>query len=149
VPTAYRLSARTQLRLVGAVLVLSGLLVLLLVAGVVLLPVPGAILTVAVVLAVVAVLATTLTVRSVDVVRLEKSGYRVRLLRGAGVRQAGWKDVEDVVATTVAGERCVQVRLRDGRSTIIPVDLLAGRTDDFVRDLQQHLNTGHGYRPLR
>jgi hypothetical protein len=149
VPTAYRLSARTQLRLVGAVLVLSGLLVLLLVAGVVLLPVPGAILTVAVVLAVVAVLTTTLTVRSVDVVRLEKSGYRVRLLRGAGVRQAGWKDVEDVVATTVAGERCVQVRLRDGRSTIIPVDLLAGRTDDFVRDLQQHLNTGHGYRPLR
>jgi hypothetical protein len=149
VPTAYRLSARTQLRLVGAVLVLSGLLVLLLVAGVVLLPVPGPILTVAVVLAVVAVLATTLTVRSVDVVRLEKSGYRVRLLRGAGVRQAGWKDVEDVVATTVAGERCVQVRLRDGRSTIIPVDLLAGRTDDFVRDLQQHLNTGHGYRPLR
>jgi hypothetical protein len=149
VPTAYRLSARTQLRLVGAVLVLSGLLVLLLVAGVVLLPVPGPILTVAVVLAVVAVLATTLTVRSVDVVRLEKSGYRVRLLRGAGVRQAGWKNVEDVVATTVAGERCVQVRLRDGRSTIIPVDLLAGRTDDFVRDLQQHLNTGHGYRPLR
>jgi hypothetical protein len=89
-----------------------------------------------------------LAVRRVVVVRLDDRGYRVRLVRGAGVHRAGWKEVEDVAATTVAGERCVVLRLRDGRTTTIPVDVLAGSSDDFVRDLQQHLNRGHGYRPL-
>lgn len=86
--------------------------------------------------------------RRAVVVRLDDRGYRVRLVRGAGVQRAGWKEVEDVAATRVAGERCVVLRLRDGRTTTIPVDVLAGSSDDFVRDLQQHLNRGHGYRPL-
>jgi hypothetical protein len=30
----------------------------------------------------------------------------------------------------------------------MPVDVLAGSADAFVRDLQQHLNRGHGYRRL-
>ena len=54
-------------------------------------------------------------------VRLDDEGYQVRFVRGAGVKQARWKDVEDVVATTVADERCVVLRLRDGRTTTIPV----------------------------
>ena len=40
------------------------------------------------------------------------------------------------------------LRLRDGRTTTIPVDVLAGSSDAFVKDLQQHLNRGHGYRRL-
>ncbi len=35
------------------------------------------------------------------VVRLDEHGYRVRFVRGAGVTPGRWKDVEDVVATTV------------------------------------------------
>jgi hypothetical protein len=89
-----------------------------------------------------------LAVRQAVVVTLAAEGYRVRHVRGAGVREARWTDVEDVAATTVGGARCVVLRLRDGRSTTVPVDVLAGNRDDFVRDLQQHLNTGHGYRPL-
>ena len=58
-----------------------------------------------------------------------------------------WKDVEDVTAPTVEGQRCVVLRLRDGRTTTIPVDVLAGAADAFVQDLQQHLDRGHGYRP--
>jgi hypothetical protein len=92
--------------------------------------------------------ALLLAVRRTVVVSLAAEGYRVRHVRGAGVKEARWTDVEDVAATTVAGARCVVLRLTDGRSTTVPVDVLAGDRDDFVRDLQQHLNTGHGYRPL-
>jgi hypothetical protein len=80
------------------------------------------------------------------VVRLDEAGYRIRFVRGAGVRQGTWKDVEDVTTATVAGERCVVLRLRDGRTSTVPVGLLAGRTEDFVEDLRAHLNRGHGYR---
>ena len=104
-------------------------------------------LVVAVVLCLV-VLAGLAVLRRRDVVRLDETGYRVRSVRGAGVRQAPWKDVEDVTAPTVEGQRCVVLRLRDGRTTTIPVDVLAGSADAFVRDLQQHLNRGHGYRRL-
>ena len=63
--------------------------------------------------------------RGITVMRLDDAGYRVRFVRGAGVQQARWTDVEDVVATTVVGERCVVLRLRDGRTTTLPVRLLA------------------------
>ena len=53
-----------------------------------------------------------------------------------------------MTAPTVEGTRCVVLRLRDGRTTTIPVDVLVGSADAFVRDLQEHLNRGHGYRPL-
>jgi hypothetical protein len=81
-------------------------------------------------------------------VRLDEAGYRIRFVRGAGVRQGTWKDVEDVTTATVAGERCVVLRLRDGRTSTVPVGLLAGRTEDFVEDLRAHLNRGHGYRTV-
>jgi hypothetical protein len=52
------------------------------------------------------------------------------------------------VTTTVAGARCVVLRLRDGRSTTIPVDVLAGDREEFVRTLQRLLDGGHGLRRL-
>ena len=95
-----------------------------------------------------ALLVGVAALRRRDVVRLDESGYRVRYVRGVGVAEARWKDVEDVTAPTLEGTRCVVLRLRDGRSTTIPVDVLTGSADGFVRDLQDHLNRGHGYRPL-
>ncbi len=80
------------------------------------------------------------------VVRADDDGYRVRFVRGAGVNAARWEDVEDVVATYVAGARCVRLRLRNGGSTTIPVDVLAVDGDQFVRELQNRLDQGHGYR---
>ena len=100
-----------------------------------------------VVLVVVAVFgAGYLLTRRTYVVRADAEGYRVRLVRGAGVKAAHWQDVEDVVATHVAGARCVQLRLRNGGTTTIPVDVLAIDGDDFVHDLQNRLDRGHGYR---
>lgn len=126
-----------------------GVAVFLLTATVGLFSLPLEVLTVGVVVAVLAVVVVGfLLTRRSFVVRLDDAGYQVRFIRGAGVKQARWKDVEDVVATTVGGERCVVLRLRDGRTTTLPVRVLAGNPDDFVKDLQDHLNRGHGYRRL-
>ena len=143
----YRFSGPFVIRLLGLSLASLGLLVVLLVALVAALSLPGIVLTAVLLAASVAVLALGLVaVRRPVVVSFDEVGYRVRLVRGAGVRQAAWKQVEDVTATVVAGERCVVLRLRDGRSTTVPVSVLAGRPDDFVHDLQRHLDRGHGYR---
>ncbi|MGH2578278.1 MAG: hypothetical protein ACRDG9_11120 [Actinomycetota bacterium] len=126
-----------------------GIAVFLLTAAVALFSLPIEVLTIGVVVVLVVVLVGGfLLTRKSAVVRLDDAGYRVRLIRGAGVKQARWTDVEDVVATHVAGERCVVLRLRDGRTTTIPVRVLAGDEDAFVADLQAHLNRGHGYRRI-
>jgi hypothetical protein len=110
---------------------------------------PATVLSVVVVAAAAGVAALALVLRRLaPVVSLDESGYEVRWVRGAGVRQGRWKDVEDMLATSVAGDRVVVLRRRDGRTTTIPVGILAGSADDFVRDLQQHLDRGHGYRPI-
>jgi hypothetical protein len=75
----------------------------------------------------------------VSVVRLTAGGYRVRLVRGAGVKEARWSEVEDAVATKPRDVPCVVLRLKDGRSTTIPVGLLAADKDDFARDVRDHL----------
>ena len=149
-PSDYRLAAPILVRMMGVGSALAGLLVVAAVLGAVLFSWPTAVLTTVVVAAAlgVAVLALVLT-RLAPVVRLGEVGYEVHWVRGAGVKQGRWKDVEDVVATTLADARVVVLRRRDGRTTTIPVEILAGSADDFVRDLQQHLNRGHGYRPIQ
>jgi len=147
VPSDYRFSQALAVRFLGLSLVAVGAAVLLVAVLVGVLALPSVVLTVAVVLAVLLVLAAgVLASRRGYVVRLDEVGYRVRFVRGAGVTQARWRDVEDVVATTVAGERCVVLRLKDGRTSTVPVTALAGDPADFVKDLQRHLNQGHGYR---
>jgi hypothetical protein len=135
--------------MMGVGLALAGLLVVVAVLGGLLLSWPSAVLSTVVVVAVLGVLALAAALwRLAPVVRLDEVGYEVRWVRGAGVRQGRWSDVEDVLATTVADARVVVLRRRDGQTTTIPVGILAGSADDFVRDLQQHLNRGHGYRPI-
>ena len=145
----YRLSQSLIARLLGISLASLGVLVLLLTLLVGLFGLPAGVLGVGIVLAVAAFLGVGFVLlRGTPVVRLDETGYRVRFVRGAGVSQARWTDVEDVVATTMEGERCVVLRLRDGRTTTVPVRALAGSTDAFVQDLQEHLNKGHGYRRI-
>lgn len=149
----YRLAPAVIVRMAGVVLTLVGVLVLLVVLVGAALGWPAAVLTTTLLVAAVAVVATLvgglLLARRATVVRLDETGYRVRWVRGAGVTEGPWRDVEDAVATTIRGARCVVVRRRDGGATTIPVDIIAAPADDFVRDLQQHLNRGHGYRPVQ
>ena len=149
--SSYRFAAPFVVRLTGLGLAAVGVLVLLLAAVVALASLPAAVLTTGLLVAVLAwlvLLVAIAVLRRRDVVRFDDAGYRVRYVRGVGVGEARWKDVEDVTAPTVEGTRCVVLRLRDGRTTTIPVDVLVGSSDAFVRDLQEHLNRGHGYRPV-
>jgi hypothetical protein len=150
-PTStYRLATAVRARLLGGVLVGLGALVALVALLAWALSLPGSVLGVALVMAVgLVVLAGFGVARAAPLVTLDEIGYRVRFLRGAGVFAARWREVEDVVTATVAGDDCVVLRLRDGRTTTIPVAVLDAPRQVFVRDLGEHLHRGHGYRPLR
>ena len=145
----YRLAPLLAARLVGGLLVLVA--VLLLVVTVVVGSVGGSadlVMLVAVVGVVLVLVAGYVLGRRLTVVRLGPDGYRVRLGRGAGVPRAGWREVTEAVTATRGDVPVVVIRLRDGRSTTIPVQVLAADREDFVRDLQQHLQDGQGLRPL-
>ncbi len=144
----YRLSPAFGARLVGLLVV--GLAVLVFVAtGVVAVLNLHTVVLVPVALAGVAViLALGAQLRRTPVVSLDDAGYRVRLIRGAGVRQARWAEVEDAVTATARNLPCVVLRLTDGRTTTVPVEALDADRDTFVRDLRSHLKRGQGLRPL-
>ena len=145
--TVYRLAPAVAARLLGVVLCTVAVLILIstvLIAAVdlhtVFLLVPAG-------LALVLLVATWLTWRQKGwVVRLTPEGYRVQWVRGVGAPSARWKDVEDAVTTTIAGAPVVVLRLRDGRTTTIPVEMLAVDREEFVRDVQRHLQQGQGLR---
>ena len=150
VPSDYRFAPPLVARLLGLVLVGLGLLTVLAVLVAALLDVPAVAVVVVVVVVVLTVLAAGFVLtRLTPLVRLDDAGYRVRLLRGAGVRAARWRDVEDVVTATVRGHDCVVLRLRDGRTTTVPVAVLDARREVFVQDLRSHLDAGRGYRRVR
>ena len=140
--SSYRFSGPFVVRLMGLCLVLGGLVVVLLAVLVALTPLPGLVLLLGAVAVLAATLLVVLLVRSGSVVRFDGTGYQVRFVRGAGVHQATWTQVEDVATTTRAGEKCVVLQLRDGRSTTVPVGVLAGRPDAFVDDLRTYLDRG-------
>jgi hypothetical protein len=140
VPSDYRLSPPLAARLLGVGLAGVGILVCLATIVTAVLHLPLGALTLVVVLAMTAILICgALLTRRRYVVRLAEEGYQVRFVRGAGVRQARWGDVDDAVTADVAGAPCVVLRLKDGRTTSIPVEVLAVERDAFVRDVQSHL----------
>jgi hypothetical protein len=138
--TTYRLAPALAVRLVGRSLVTLALVVVVLTpvgvltgAGWVL---PGAAALLGLVLA--AGWAWYLA-RRAWAVRLSPQGYVVRLLRGVGVTAASWTQVEEVVATSPGGTRCLVLRLRDGRSTRLPMPALAADADAFALDVRRRV----------
>ncbi len=148
-PTAYRFSPPLLVRLLGGLLAVVGVVLFAVAVVVLVFDLPVLVLTVTVVVTVVIVVgAGAVLSQAAVLVRFDDDGYRVRLLRGAGVKQARWRDVEDAVTATVSGHDVVVLRLRDGRTTSIPVKVLDASPADFVADLSAHLDTGHGYRRI-
>jgi hypothetical protein len=145
----YRFAPAVSARIVGALLVV---LAVLLVAVTLVVAVAGLSVLVLVAAAVVGIAAVFaaghLLTRRIPVVRFDAEGYRVRLVRGAGVDAAGWPEVEEAVTATPRGLPVVVLKLVDGRSTTIPVTVLDVDREQFVRDLQIHLQRGQGLRPL-
>lgn len=92
---------------------------------------------------VVAVLASVLSKRFY-VLRLDDIGYQTRFVGGVGAKQARWVDVLDLGVVTIEGARCAQFRLRDGRMTTIPVDVLQTDPEELVREFQRRLTAASG-----
>ena len=145
----YRLNPAFAARFVGLALVGTAILVFVATALVAVLDLPADLLVVLLVVVLVAVFALAWWLRSrAFVLRCDRDGYRVGLVRGAGVKAARWTDVTDAATATPHGIPCVVLHLQDGRSTTIPVQALAIDREQFVRELQQHLRRGQGLRPL-
>lgn len=148
-PTLYRLSRSVVARLVGL-----GILVLAVVVFAATLVVtvgglsPDVLVAVAAAGLVVLALGAWWLTQRAYVVRATVDGYRIGALRSAGVRQARWNQVEDAVTATVRGVPVVVLRLKAGATTTIPVTVLAIDREDFVRELQQHLQRGHRLRQV-
>jgi hypothetical protein len=147
-PTLYRLAPAVVARFLGLALVALALVLFVGTAVVALAGLPLDLLVAVVLVGVVGCVALGWWLRSrAWVLRCTDDGYRVRLVRGAGVTQARWSAVEDAVTTYRHDVACVQLRLRDGRTTTIPVGVLAVDREQFVRELQGRLQRGHGLRP--
>jgi hypothetical protein len=141
----YRLAPALGARLLGSALVGLAVLVFVVTLVVALLDLSAVVVAVVAALGLAAVLvAGHLLTRHAYVVRLGEDGYQVRMVRGAGVRAARWTEVEDAVTASPRGVDCVVLRLRDGRTTTIPVQVLAVDREDFARDVRAHLERGLG-----
>ncbi len=149
-PVEFALSPALRARLLGTGLVSIGGVVAVAALLVWLVDLPSVIVSGLVVLATVGVilLGLLLGVRH-WVLRLDETGYRVRVLRIAEARSARWTDVLDLKTGTVRGVECAVLRLRDGRTTALPVEAIEGDPVALVEALTTHLDRGHGYRRLR
>jgi hypothetical protein len=148
-PTVYRLAPAFVARLLGLALVGLALLLFAGTAVVALAGLPADLLVAAVLLGALAAAGLAWWLRNrAWVLRCTDDGYRVRLVRGAGVTRAGWGEVEDAVTVYRRNVACLELRLGDGRTTTIPAGVLAVDRDEFVRELQERLQRGHGLRPL-
>ncbi len=149
VPSEYRVAPSVAARLVGVLLVAISVLVFVTTGLVAFLDLNTAILLIPALIGLAALTAAAVALnRRGWVVRFTDDGYQVQWVRGVGVAAARWKDVEDAITTTSASSPVVVLRLRTGQTTTIPVELLAGDREEFVRDLQRHLQHGQGLRPL-
>ena len=145
----YRLAPALGARFIGALLVLLALALAVVTLLVAIVDWPVGVLVGAAAAGLLAVAAAGWAVlRELPVVRFTAVGYRVRMIRGAGVTAARWTEVTEAATASPGGTPVVVIRLRDGRSTTIPVPALAADREAFVRDLQRHLQDGQGLRPL-
>lgn len=133
----------------GVFLGLVGLIIFVTAAVVALFHLNPDIISVVVILALISVVAIGFLMARVPVMLdLDDVGYRTRWLRAPGAKNARWTDVEDAVTGFVAEQPVIVIRLKDGRSTTIPVNLLAADPDDVVRAIQESAQRGNGYRRL-
>jgi hypothetical protein len=143
----YRLAPSVTARFVGLYLVLLAVLVFAVTAVVVAADANPDLLVLLAVLGLAGLVAMGWWLRKkAFILSAAPDSYTVGMVRGAGVKTARWTQVEDAVTATVHGQPCVVLRLKGGETTTIPVSVLALDKEQFVRELQQHLQRGHRLR---
>lgn len=146
--SGYRLAPPLAARLVGLASVASAALLMVATLLTAVLNGPLWVLIVGGVLGVASVVTLAAATRALPVLRIDDEGYRVRWVRGAGVTAAHWRDVTGAAAASPGGIDCVVLRLRDGRTTSLPIDALGVDRKAFVAEIREHLKRGEGLRPL-
>ncbi|CAB4955080.1 unannotated protein [freshwater metagenome] len=145
--TVHRLAPAVAARLLGVVLCAVAVLILVSTLLIAVLDLHTVFLLVPVVVTIASLVACWWLWREKGwVVKFTDEGYRVQWVRGVGAASARWKDVEDAVTTTLLEAPVVVLRLRDGRTTTIPVEMVAMDREAFARDLREHLQRGQGLR---
>jgi len=86
--------------------------------------------------------------RGRPVLVLDADGYRIDGLRGVGVRSAAWSAVEDVISVGSDSRRVVEIRLRSGAKTSVPVRLIQEPPRLWLSDLDDRLNAANHQRRL-
>ncbi|GAA4115351.1 hypothetical protein GCM10022215_14150 [Nocardioides fonticola] len=148
-PFDYRLNPAFGVRFFGAALVALALVMFAATAIVAIAGWNADLLVVVLVLGLAAVFTFGWWLRNrATVLHVDAEGYRVRLVRGAGVAAASWTEVEDAATASPHGIPVVVLQLTGGRTTSIPVQALAIDREEFVRELQRRLRDGQGLRPL-
>lgn len=138
--TYYRLAPTVQARLLGAAVVGLALLVFAGTAVVIAAEIDFAWLFIPLVLGIAVVVGFGWWLRNkAYVLRASAQGYRIAFVRGAGVREARWADIQEAVTTMPGGTPCLELRLKQGGTTTIPVTILGVDREQFVRELQGHL----------
>lgn len=141
----YGLTPALRVRLMAAGLIAIALVLLAATVVVLALDINDVVMLVVVVLVpvTVAILASLLSKRFY-VLRLDDIGYQTRFVGGVGAKRARWVDVLDLGVVTIDDARCAQFRLRDGRITTIPVDVLQTDPEELVREFQRRLTAATG-----
>lgn len=140
-PSIYRMAPLFAARLVGLAFLVLAATTFVVTALVLSLGWAPDLIVVVLVVELVAVFAAAAWLRSrAYVVRLDEVGYSVRLVRGAGVKDGRWSEVEEVVAAHPKDVACVVIKRTDATTTSIPVELLAVDRDDFARDIGVRLS---------
>ncbi|TYL55444.1 hypothetical protein FXB39_03655 [Nocardioides sp. BGMRC 2183] len=138
--TDYRLAPPVMARFVGAYLIVFAIVMLIATVLIASIDVNADLLVVLLAVGLVGLFGLGWWLRArLVVVRLTTAGYQVNLVRGAGVREARWSEVEDAVAASPRDIDCVVLRLRTGGTTTIPVEVLAADKDDFARTVKRYL----------
>ena len=144
----YGLAPQLRARLMGAFLAAIGVTLLVMTVVVLAFSLPGDVLSGLVILVVIGIFTLGFLLgKRWYVVRLDEVGYQVRFVRGVGTATGRWAEVEDLATSYIQDEECVVLRLRDGRSTTIPVNLIEGDREEFVDELKSRLRGSSGRRP--
>lgn len=145
--TDFRLSPALTARLLGVTLLGGAALVVIATLAIAIADMHSVFLVVPVVVVAVAMVALMVW-SNTWVLRLSEEGYQVRRIRSAGTTAAPWRDVEDLTSGDVDGVPCLLLRLRDGRSTTLPLGALHVDGQVLASKIAEHLNRANGLRKL-
>jgi hypothetical protein len=143
--STYRLSTAHVLRVLGPLVIALGALWMV----VAITELTGAVRGLAALLTLVVVgVGAVALVRPPRVLQLSADGYRVSLVRGAGVPRSSWPEVEAVGTQPGGTGPCLVLTLKGKQTTVVPLSLLGARSLEAQREVHERLNQAHGYRRL-